>query len=257
MRKSPWSKTCLFAAVTLALPSPGRAQNVDTVRVGSTSLGGAHLELGTTRVASFVRSDGADSPTGTTIQRVRSGTRDGMDVYFIETEHASGEGDATRSTIVVRAADFALLHHRVKAEGDSAAVSVSGGSLTGWVVLPGEPVSLLDRALDGPVFPIEGQIPWLFPLLPLTERYAAAIPHFSEWAGAEQWSSIRVLGSERIEHGGETRDCWRIDGGELFPGHRVTYWVDRENRRILQGVARPEGGGTEYWSRLTSFDAAG
>lgn len=241
---------------TAALPAGGVSQVVDTVRVGSASLTGARPEPGTARIESFVRSDGTDTPTSTTTQRVGSDTRGGVEVFVIETEHASPDGETTRSTIVVRASDFALLRHRVKADADSAAVTSNGAALTGWVVLPGEPVSLLDRTLDRPVFPVEGQLPWLFPLLPLVEEYAAAIPHFSQWAGVEEWTTIRVLGTEPIAYEGEDRDCWVVDGGELFPGHRVTYWVDRENRRILQGVARGETGGPEYWSRLTDFEPA-
>ena len=257
MSRTAFARALIAALVAAAaLPADGVSQVVDTVRVGSGSLAGVRPEPGTTRVASFTRSDGTDTPTSTTTQRVGSDTRGGVEVFVIETGHTSPDGETTRSTIVVRASDFALLHHRVKADRDSAAVTSSGTALTGWVALPGEPVSLLDRTLERPVFPVEGQLPWLFPLLPLAEEYAAAIPRFSQWAGVEEWSTIRVLGSERIAHEGGDRDCWVVDGGELFPGHRVTYWVDRENRRILQGVARGEAGGPEYWSRLTGFEPA-
>jgi hypothetical protein len=157
--------------------------------------------------------------------------------------------DTTRSSIVVRADDYALIHHRVKANRDSAAVSVSNTFLTGWVVLPDQPIALLDQNLSRPVFPVEGQIPWLFPLLPLEEGYAAALPYFSEWHGGEQWKTIRVTGSDSLRLGDVTFDCWVVDGGELFPGYEVTYWIDRATRRILQGVARGGEGRPEYWSR--------
>lgn len=239
---------------TVGLPVGAASQAVDTIRVGSGSLSAARPELGTTRVESFVREQGTDTPPSVTTQRISAGVWGEIDVFAVETEHVGDEGDTTMSTLVVRASDLSLLHHRVKAEHDSAAVSSNEGSLTGWAVLPGEPARLVDLSPGRSVFPIAGQIPWLFPLLPLSEGYAAAIPHFSQWAGREEWSTIRVVGSDRIDHHGEPRECWRVDGGELFPGFRVTYWVEKANRRILLGVARSEEGDPEYWSRLIRFE---
>ena len=240
----------------LGSPFQLHAQVVDTVRVGSSALLGSRPELGTSRVEGFVRVDGSETLTSVTTQRVTTGVWGEGEIVVIETVHVGEEGDTTNSAAVVRAADLSLLHHRVKAERDSAAVSTTAGSLTGWVVLPDEAVRLLDLPLSRGVFPVAGQVPWLFPLLPLSEGYAAAISHFSQWEGVEEWSTIRVLGSERIESSGVARDCWRIDGGELFPGFRITYWVDKENRRILLGVASGEGSGPEYLARLVRFDPA-
>ena len=233
----------------IGMSAPLGAQEVDTVRVGSASLEGARLLPGAVVMESFKRVDGVDTPTSTTTQHVAPGRRDSEDVYVISTVHASPDGDTTRSSIVVRAADFSLMHHRVKAARDSAAVTATATYLTGWVALPDQPVSLLDRQLDHPVFPVEGQIPWLFPLLPLAPGYAATIPHYSEWAGAEQWKTARVTGTETVRRGAEAVDCWVVDGGELFPGYRVTYWVAKNTRRIIQGVARGAGTGPEYWSK--------
>lgn len=230
-----------FAATT-ALP----AQGVDTVRVGS-----ARLEAptpGTYVIENHRIADGVDSLTGTTRQTVRRGERDGVEVWIVEFEHVSG--DTTRSSMVSRADDFSLVHYRVKAPRDSAAVSAAAGFLTGWTVLPEQPARLLDRSLEHPVFPVEGQVPWLFPLLPLREGYAAAIPHFNPWRGGEAWAEIRVLSPETIDLHGRQVGCWKVDGGELFRGYRVTYWIDRETRRVVRGEARGEGDGPVYWSEL-------
>ncbi|HSM16341.1 MAG TPA: hypothetical protein VK845_04995 [Gemmatimonadales bacterium] len=237
----------VFSAVVT--PAGLGAQEIDTVRVGSRALQGVQLKPGSIVMGSFTRNHGVETPTSTTTQHVTSGSRGTEKVYLIETVHASGDDDTTRSVIVVRTSDLSLMHHRVKAAHDSAAVTATSHYLTGWVVLPDEPVSVLDQQLDHPVFPIEGQVPWLFPLLPLAEGYAATIPHYSEWAGGEQWSTIRVLSSEMVRSGTESFECWKIDGGELFPGYRVTYWVDKRTRKIVQGVARGSGAGPEYWSR--------
>lgn len=237
----------LLLLPAMAAP-PLAAQVIDTVRVGGPALRDAALEPGSYVIESFQREDGIDSPISTTRQTIRPDEIAGQRVWVIETVHASD--DTTRSSIVVRAADFALRHHRVKATGDSAAVSATPGHLTGWVALPGEPVVLIDRVLEHPVFPVEGQIPWLFPLLPLEDGYAAAIPHFNEWRNEETWQTIRVLGLERIDVAGRARDCWKVDGGELFPGYGVTYWVDRETRRVVRGEARGAEGGPVYWSQL-------
>lgn len=227
---------------------PAVAQHVDTIRVGTPSLAGAELQPGTYTMVSVQRVDGEDAPISTTtltIARVRLETGN---AYVIRSRHASADGDTTVAELMVRPEDFALIHHRVKGLRDSAVIAATPTHLTGWVVLPGEPIRLIDKPGGGWVFPVEGQVPWLFPLLPLQNGYAAAIPHYSQWANQEEWDIIRVVGEEHVTLDGGEYDCWKVDGGELFPGYGVTYWVDKGTRRIVQGVARSDGGGPEYWS---------
>jgi hypothetical protein len=227
------------------------AQQVDTVRVGSRALEGATLIAGSYTLASFERTDDRETRISATTQSVTHDRHGDLNVYRIHTTHVTESGDTTVASIVVSGVDFALVHHRVKASRDSTAVTAGMRHLTGWVVLPDEPIQLIDQRLTRPVFPVEGQIPWLFPLLPLAEGYAAAIPHYSQWERGEEWKTIRVIGSERLERNGRGRDCWKVDGGELFPGYRVTYWVDKDTRRVVEGVARGAEGEPEYWSRAS------
>ncbi len=58
-----------------------------------------------------------------------------------------------------------------------------------------------------------------------------------------------MLGSETVEHGGTVLDCWKVDAGELFPGYRVTHWVEKHTRRIVQSVARGQAAGPEFWAK--------
>lgn len=241
----------LLVGCTLAVVPTVAAQQVDTVRVGSLAFSGVSLQTGMYSMESFRRADGQDTPISTTSQAISRDRQGDLDMYTIHTTHVSAEGDTTIGVIVARAHDYALLHHRVKAENDSAAIAVSAKYVTGWVVLPDEPIELIDQQLNGSVFPIEGQIPWLFPLLPLADGYSAAVPHYSQWAGGEEWSMIRVVGSERVILNGHERDCWKVDGGELFPGYGVTYWVEKGSRRVVQGVARGVEPGPEFWSKLS------
>lgn len=226
-----------------------RSQDVDTVRVGSASLAGASLAEGTTRFESYRLEAGERSPISTTDVAISREPSGAGDVYRIHSVHASAGGDTTVGTIVVRADDFALIHHRVKAAKDSAAVSSTGDHLTGWVVLPGQPTLLIDVALDHPVFPVDGPQPWLVGLLPLRNEYAAAIPRFSQWNGGEVWKEVTVLGSETVEVDGAPVECWTVDMGPLGPpGYRATAWVDKANGQVVQGVLRGEAGQTEYWA---------
>lgn len=237
----------VLTATALLLPGgPASGQAVDTVRAGSASLDGAVLAPGSWVLENYQQTNGVDELMGSTRQSVRRGEAGGVPVWIVETVHVFE--DTSRSSIVVRADDFSLVHHSVRAAHDSASVAAGPGYLAGWVVLPDEPLRLLDRALAHPVFPVEGQIPWLFPLLPLRPGYAAAIPHFNQWRGEESWAEIRVLGEETIEVNGRSCDCWKVDGGELFPGYGVTYWIDRETRRIVRGVASGQGDGPVYRS---------
>ncbi len=238
-----------LAGLLLFLSAPVAAQAVDTVRVGSASLSPERLVEGDYAIYSYVLAGGDSTPQSTTRQFVTRETRAGLDVFVVRSTHIGVDGDTTVGAITVRARDLALYHHRVKARADSAAVTATDARLTGWVALPGEAPTLLDRELDGPVFPVEGPLPWLFPLLALREGYAAAIPHFSQWRGDVQWRTIRVTGSDRVRVGDSDVDAWRVDGGELFPGYDVEYWVAKDSRRIVQGVARGAPGAPEYWSR--------
>lgn len=241
---------CIMVALgALALAArPAAAQHVDTIRVGTPSLAGAELELGAYTLLSVQRVDGEDTPISTTTLEIRRERAAARAAYVILSRHASADGDTTVGELVVRADNFALIHHRVKGLRDSAVVAATATHLTGWVVLPDEPIRLIDEQRDAGVFPVEGQVPWLFPLLPLQNGYAAAIPHYSQWANQEEWDLIRVVGEEHVTLDGGEYDCWKVDGGELFPGYGVTYWVDKGTRRIVQGVARSDGGGPEYWS---------
>lgn len=228
------------------------AQDVDTILVGSAALRNAVLRAGTYTMESFRRADGVETRISVTRQSVGRSRAGATEVYVIHTTHASVDGDTTVGVIVARATDFALVHQRVRADRDSAAVAMADGYVTGWVALPGEPVLLLDQRLAHAVFPVEGQIPWLFPLLPLRSGFAAAVPHYSPWSAGEEWSTIRVVGSDVIALGAREVDCWVVDGGELFPGYTATYWIDKGTRRVVQGVARGAEGGPEFWSRMRS-----
>jgi hypothetical protein len=152
--------------------------------------------------------------------------------------------------MAIRAKDLSLIFHRVKGARDSAAVSASRNHATAWVVLPNQPVRLFDLTLPAPVFGVEGQIPWLLPLLPLAAGYRAVVPHFSQWEGREAWDSVAVIGTETVSAGGRTYEAWKVDLGPLGPpGYRMTRWIDRRTRRVVQSVLRGSSG-AEYWSSL-------
>jgi len=240
-----------FAMLVLLL-TVGRlgAQGVDTIRVGNPTIAGSLMPLTTDTVDDYVLAGGQRQLTGTTIRSIVMHQERGDRVYEIRTT-SSGAGDTTFSTMVVRVQDLSLIFHRVKAQHDSAAVTVSRDHLTGWVVLPNQPPVLLDRTMDHPVFGVEGQIPWLFPLLPLTAGYRAVVTHFSQWSGAESFSTVAVVASERVTVGRRSFDCWEVDTGFLGPpGYRMYRWVDKQSRRVIQSVLRGAGTGPEYWSLL-------
>ncbi len=232
---------------------PAVAQHVDTIRVGHPALRSASLPLGTDTVDGWILVDGERRPGSTTVRSItRRSTSDGP-LFIIHTVHWAAGGDSGTTTMGVRAGDLSLVFHRVKARRDSAAVTATVHHLTGWVVLPNQPTLLIDRALERPVFPVEGQVPWLFPLLPLAEGYGARVPHFSQWEGHEVWATIAVQGSEVVTIDTRSFDCWVVDAGPLGPpGYRMTRWIDKRSRRVIQSALRGSGGGTEYWSRVRS-----
>jgi hypothetical protein len=245
----------IAAFVILVLPlTLGRltAQGVDTIRVGDATIARSLMPLTTDTVDDYTVTGGQRQLTGTTIRSIAMHQERGDGVYEIRTT-STGAGDTTFSTMVVRVQDLSLIFHRVKARSDSAAVTVSRDHLTGWVVLPNQPAVLLDRTLEHPVFGVEGQLPWLLPLLPFTTGFRAVVTHFSEWSGAESFSTVAVVASERVTVAGRSFDCWELDTGPLGPpGYRMYRWVDKQSRRVIQSVLRGTGTGPEYWSVLRS-----
>jgi len=243
--RTAWCGAC----VGLLAANPAAAQLVDTVLVGSSVLRGASLPLGMETVESSSISEGNWTRISSTSRTISRGKEGDVDTYVIATTHVSSSGNTTTATIIVRAADFALIHHKVKARSDSTAMSANAHHLTGWVVLSGQPARLIDQTIDRPVFPIEGQMPWLLPLLPYQDRYAVAIPRFSPWFGGEVWGSVEVLGTEAIEYGGTVLECWKVDTGELGPpGYRSIRWIDKSSRRIIRTVLRGLPSQPEYWT---------
>lgn len=238
------------AMIVAALPAGATAQEMatDTIRAGSPALRGAMLHEGRYALANYRQVDGVDTRQSTTTQTFQRGRVDGVDAWFISTMHVSP--DTTRTEIVIRADDLSLVHQRVKGVLDSTAVSASRDYLTGWVHLHEQEPLLLDRALDHPVFPVEGQIPWLFPLLPFAEGYSATIEYFSPWSAGMVSKTVRVLATETVEVAGEHFETWKIDGGRLFGNYVVTYWIDQATRRIVRGIARGSGDGPVFWSEL-------
>jgi hypothetical protein len=210
------------------------------------------MPLGTDTVDDYAVTDGVRQPTGTSIRSIVRRADGAEPAYEIGTVQWGTQADTTVTTMRIRASDLSLIFHRVKATHDSAAVSASRDHLTGWVVLPDQPVMLLDQALEHPVFGVEGQVPWLLPLLPFAAGYVAAVPHYSEWSGREKWDTVTVVGSEQVQIGSRSYDCWRVDAGRLGPpGYRMTRWIDKRTHRVVQSALRGSTpGGSEYWSYL-------
>jgi hypothetical protein len=229
-----------------ALPTPTLAQGMDTVRAGSNLVQPGLLAPGTYVHHNYRVDGGVRTLASRTIQAVEATP----ETFVIRTTHATS-ADSSHSLTVVRRADLAMVHHQVRAPLDSTDVTVNGRYLTGWAVLPNTPMQLIGLRLDGPVFPIEGQIPWLMGLLPLGEGYHAAVPQFSEWAARETWGLLEVLAVERITVEGAAYDCWKVDTGPLGPpGYRMTRWIDQATRRVVQSALLGPAGQTEYWSWL-------
>ncbi len=248
------SRTCtLFALFLLSLPvlrSTSHAQDPDTVYAGSPALGSFLPPLGTDTIYGYVDAGGNRSPLNVALLTISEGG-EGPDGYWrVVNRHVSLPGNDTTSTLILfRKSDFSLVHHSVSAPGDSASVTVAGDRLTGWVVLPGEPPSLLDLELPHPVLPVDGPSPWFFSLLPLREGYTAVVPRFNMWSGGEVWKTYTVVASEFVEAGERSYACWKVDAGPLGPpGYTAFCWVDKSSRRVVQSALLNPDGGTEYWS---------
>jgi hypothetical protein len=246
-----WGWSVLACMVVVPAGTSLHAQGPVTIRAGSHALRPQTLSFGTDTVDDYVVTDGTRQLTGTTVRTIAVRREPGEPTYEISSLSWGTQGDTTGTTLVVRAADLSLVFHRVRAQHDSAAVTATRTHLTSWAALPNQPVLLLDVSLEHPVFGLEGQVPWLLPLLPFAPGYTAAIPHFSEWTGREKWDTVAVLGEETLLVGTRTYHCWKVDAGRLGPpGYRVTRWIDKRSRQIIQSALRGPSAGPEYWSYL-------
>ncbi|MDH3197636.1 MAG: hypothetical protein OEO21_05290 [Candidatus Krumholzibacteria bacterium] len=242
-----------LCVLVLSSSPPTHAQTpTDTIRVGSPAVNAKLLTLGSVVVENFVEEDGVRTLRSRTRQTIVPARAGDNDVVVLRVAHET-EGDTTQTVLVLRRDDLALLHHSVRAARDSASVTVSGLHVTGWAVLPNAPARLIDARLEHPVFPVEGQIPWLMGLLPLAEGYVAVIPYYSQWQDAFLWRRIEVVASESVQVGGAPVDCWKIDAGPLGPpGYRMTRWIDKRTRRVVQSALLGKPGEKAYWAHATA-----
>lgn len=236
-------------AFLVVCPVRVSAQIVDSVVVGDPSVNVSLLTAGTDTVDSYKVVGSNRSWLNTNIQTVfeaHDGTRP---VIQINSVHFSASGDTTIGSILVLQEDLSLIRHRVKGKNDSAAVAFTENRITGWVVLPGRPVSLIDRVVLHRVFPVDGAAPWFVRALPLSEGYRAVIRRYDPWQDCEVWKSISVVGTEIMKWNGAERNCWKIDGGPLGPpGYKAFYWVDKDSNRILQTALLGPEDNVQYWS---------
>ncbi len=254
-----WFGKCIFQLTMIMMlmaiaGSGSEAQTADTLLAGNEALRADRLPFGLQVISSFKLENGKRQPTSSTEQTIFRTLVGSEQAIRIATTHVSSGGDTTRGEILIRARDFGLIHHRVEAKADSAAVSCSDGYLTGWVVLPEQPVKLLDQMLSRPVLPVDGPMSWLVCALPLREDYRVTIPRFNQWAGKEVWSEYHVLGSEGVEIAGQLLDCWKVDMGPIGPpGYRAMRWVAKDSGRVVQSVLRSDERELQYWGVETEW----
>ena len=69
------------------------------------------------------------------------------------------------------------------------------------------------------------------------------------WAKGERWRTYTVIGSESVESGARSLECWKVDAGPLGPPGYVAYtWVEKTSHRIVQSALLNPAGGREYHS---------
>jgi len=242
-------RTILLALFLLFSIQTVSAQTIDTIRVGDGTIPPGKLMAGTYIIDNYRVKDGVEELRSVTTQNITMDTLDNVPVYHISFEHAA-TSDTTFSMITARQSDYSLMFHQVKGKHDSASVAIVGHHVSGWVALPDQPIRLINQMYEHRLFPIEGQVPWLFPLLPMKLNYSVAFPHYSPWDAQERWRYLTVIGEEDLDIGGTNFKCWVVDGGLLFSDYRVTFWVDQHMMRIVQGIAKSDSSDTYYRSTL-------
>jgi hypothetical protein len=135
----------------------------------------------------------------------------------------------------------APLSSHYHATRDSFDVTIADGRARGWIVWAGQPRREIDETFT--VLPFwTDAAERLLGSFPLADGYQAELDVYSPVDGTAR-NTIRVLGTERLEHRGTMRDVWKVElsRADGLRGPRV-FWLDRETGRMLRREhALPDG----------------
>ena len=170
-----------------------------------TALGIARREMFRTTL------DGADAIRFVLVQELRQGTM--FDTLWV---------DAATLLPIQYVNDFGAMQTIRMSYGDDGHV-VS-------VVTRGDVVTGVDTVLTTPHLDL-AEFSMLIPALPLADGYATELPVFHYENGATN-TTVRVIGSDKIDYHDEARDVWIVEYGTAPATSR--HFVDKDTRDVLR-----------------------
>ncbi|MFZ1687753.1 MAG: LpqB family beta-propeller domain-containing protein [Flavobacteriales bacterium] len=222
-------KTIATLCLSFIVPPCISAQVVDTIMPGSARAAALNISWVSDSVVNF--SNDATVPSAFILRGTHwtsVGEEAGLEHVSLW-KHASN-GTYSEETMVLRMPDLMPVFARTRANTDSAFLEWKDGHMVGYAAPGKGERNAWDLPLDDPHF--IGGIDLLMNALPLAAGYVAVLPTVNRWTGTTEWTRIAVTGSEKLERGGRSWDCWVV---EPTPGGTVKkYWISKELRTPLR-----------------------
>lgn len=139
---------------------------------------------------------------------------------------------------------LAPIRHLSHAAHRVIALDFEGRAVTGTVTRPNEEPEAVDWNADVPLFD-SSTIDLVLRALPLAAGRAWRVPSYIHESGGTVWTTLRVVGTERIDLASGPVDTWKaeVDWGN---DRVTTYWVDRTTRDLVWMESAANGGTIRY-----------
>jgi hypothetical protein len=170
------------------------------------------------------------------LRNIRITERNGIPVFTIA-QHWYGSDSANYRSVysINRKADFAPLHHSETVRGKTNAYNWSDHNIKGADSVATN--SRKDFSLDFK----SPNLNWnldieTFEMLPLGEHKIFLINFYDAGLSPPAETIYKVIGSELINYGGRTVDCWKLftEGSSKAGKYTETYWISKKDHEFLQ-----------------------
>jgi hypothetical protein len=211
------------------------------VAVGDGAAQGARLQLGSFTKRILLLQDGREREVGRLRQDLTPADLDGRAAVLSVQTFETADGVAVDSAAFERES-LRPLRHRSHNRSRTMALDFAGSRVTGRVTPVEGPPREVAQQLAAQAF--DSNITDLVAAsLPLAPGYAARLPLYVYEQGGLVWQTLRVVGSTRLARtDGARAEVWLVEmrGGETS----ATYWIARDDRRVLRSSYALPGGGT-------------
>lgn len=179
---------------------------------------------------------GADTTfIGTVVDALELATIDGRRVLRRVYSGDSRLTGISRDTLIDDAATLRPVRTASYSSRAIEHVAYSRDRALGWILQPTGDSLRIDAEIPTHVYSASS-FDMVLRAAPLTDGWRATVPAFVASSRVVVPMTARVAGTERVDG----LECWRVDAE--YMGMSVTFWVERESRRLCRQEMRPQAG---------------